>query len=120
MVTPTASERRQNVASRILLELGSAGDDAGEQGNDEAGDEPAGRHRIEVEPGQQESNRCSGQDGMRHGIAHEAHPPQHQEHAMMALIDRCGVFQTGCLVDTKPSLLELSTHETAGFFEVVE
>ncbi len=66
---------------RIFLELGRAGDETGEQGDDESGDQAARRHRKQVESGEQESDRGPGQDCVRHGVADQAHAPQHQKHA---------------------------------------
>ena len=61
--------------------LGGAGDAAGQKRHRKAGDEPTGRHRHQAQPEQQISNGGARQDGMGHGIAHQAHASQHQENA---------------------------------------
>ena len=71
-------ERRQR---RILLELGVAGNEPGKQGNDHARDEPARGHGEQIESGEQKSDGRARENRVRHGVAHEAHAPQHQEHA---------------------------------------
>ena len=79
-----AEREREQVEGRergVLLELGHARDQAGEQGDDEAGDQAARGHGEQVEAGEQESDRGAGQDRMRHGVAYERHAAQHQEHA---------------------------------------
>ena len=82
MVTPSASEMMKNAASEAssFSSVERATSPARDR-HDEAGDQPAGRHGEQVEPRQQEADRGAGQDGMRHGVADQAHPPQHQEHA---------------------------------------
>ena len=79
-----AERERKQVESRqrrILLEFGRAGDKPGKQGNNEPGDQAARGHGEQVEPGEQKPDGRPGQNGVRHGIAHEAHATEHQEHA---------------------------------------
>ena len=65
----------------VLLQFGVARHQARQNRNREAGDQSAGRHRKQIEPRQQEADRRTRQDGVRHRVADQAHPPQHQEHA---------------------------------------
>ncbi len=86
-----AEREREQVEGRergVLLELGRARDQARQQGDHEAGDQPARGHGEQAEAGQQESDRGAGQDGVRHGVADERHAPQHQEHADRAGAER--------------------------------
>ena len=46
-----------------------------------ARDQPARRHREQVDAGDQEADRRARQDRVRHRVADEAHPPQHQKYA---------------------------------------
>ena len=79
-----AQRQRHQVEGRergVFLQLGGARDHACEDRDGKARDQAASRHREQIEPGEQEADRRSRQDRMRHGVADEAHPPQHQEHA---------------------------------------
>ena len=49
---------------------------------------PARGHREQIEPGHEETDRGSWQDGMRHGVADQAHAAQHQEHPDRAGTER--------------------------------
>ena len=86
-----AERERQQIEGRergVLLELGHARDQPGEQRDDAAGDQAAGRHGEQIEPGDQKADRGAGQDRVRHGVADQAHAPQHQEHADRAGAER--------------------------------
>ena len=85
-------ERRQR---GILLQFGDARHQPGEDRHREAGDQPAEGHGEQVEPGQQEADGGAGQDGVRHGVADQAHPPQHQEHADRRAAERQKAIQDG-------------------------
>ena len=65
----------------ILLQFGRARDEASADRDHEAGDQPAGRHGEQTEARYQKADRGARQDRVRHRIADQAHPPQHQEHA---------------------------------------
>jgi len=67
--------------ARILPERGRPADDAGEQCDGEADDEPARRHRPERKPRDEKADGGARQDRMAHRVAHQAHAAQHQERA---------------------------------------
>ena len=64
----------------VFLQLGSARHHAREDRDGKACDQSACRHRKQIEARQQKADRGTGQDGVRHGVADQAHSPQHQEH----------------------------------------
>ena len=89
MVTPSASEMRKNAASEAssFSSVERATRPASDR-HDEARDQPARGHGEQIEAGDQKADRRARQDRMRHGVADEAHPPQHQEHADRAGAER--------------------------------
>ena len=79
----TERERDQEESRErgIFFYFRGARDQARADGNNETRDQTAAGHGKQIEPGKHESDRRAGQDGMRHGIADQAHPAQHQEDA---------------------------------------
>jgi hypothetical protein len=65
----------------VFFQFGRARDDARADRDREARHDPADRHGKEIEAGDEKAERGARQDRMRHGVARQAHPPQHQEHA---------------------------------------
>ena len=59
-------------------------------GDDEAGRETADGHGRQRQAGDEIAHRRARQDRMRHGVARQAHPPQHQEDADRAAAERDG------------------------------
>ena len=74
----------------ILLELGGARDQSRQQRHAQPRDQPAERHGRQRQARQQEGDGRARQDGVRHGIAHQAHAAQHQQHADGAAAQRQG------------------------------
>ena len=82
MVTPSASEIRKNAASEASsLSCVERAIRPAPTRDDEARDQAAARHGEQAQARDHEADRGAGQDGMRHGVADQAHAPQHQEHA---------------------------------------
>ena len=79
------AERERNQEERgergVLLQFGRARDQARADRDDEAREQAETGHREQTQPEQQEADRRARQDRMRHGVADQAHAPQHQEHA---------------------------------------
>ena len=69
----------------VFLQFGCPRDDAGADRDHETGDQPARRHGEQRQAGDEKADRRAWQDRVRHRVADQAHPPQHQEHA-----DRAG------------------------------
>lgn len=62
--------------ARVLAQYSAPADDTGEQRNGKTGRAPPGGHTPKGQTGHHETHRRTGQNRMRHGIAHEAHPTQ--------------------------------------------
>ncbi len=66
---------------RVLAQDRGARDQPGQQRHRETGGEPAQGHRRQRQAGDEKADRRPRQDRVRHGIAGQAEPAQHQEHA---------------------------------------
>ncbi len=79
-----AERERQEVEggeARVLAQHGRARDESRRERDREPGGETAEAHGKEREPGEQIADRGARQDRVAHGVAHQAHAPQHEEHA---------------------------------------
>ena len=82
MVTPSASETRKNAASEASSFNGVARAIRPAPTRDQKpGDQAAAGHREQAQAGDEKADRRARQDGVRHGVADQAHAAQHQEHA---------------------------------------
>ena len=99
IVTPTRERDQEEGGERgVLFQFGRARDQPGQQRDGEAGDEAAGAHGDQVGPEQQEADRRARQDRVRHGVAYQAHAPQHEENA-----DRPGAEREREGADQRPA-----------------
>ncbi len=76
--------------ARVLAQDGGAGDETGQQDDGDAGDKAAKAHGGHRQSGDEEADCRAGQDGVAHGVAHQAQAPQHQEDADRRRAERQG------------------------------
>ena len=84
--------------ARVLAQDGRAGDETGEQNHGDTSDKAAKAHGRHREAGDEEADRRAWQDGVAHGVAHQAQAAEHEEYA-----DRRRAEREGKAADQRPS-----------------